>query len=199
MERARRGAEAAAGGRLTWPGTLHQIRQPNLDIVEAGLKQVDDQGTRPTLGRASPALPDRLDTKCTSDALCPPGREASGLFLNPERGFPAASGGQLHWTARSLKVGARFWSPGKGFPHYRLMAAQRSGRTWSVKCSELSMSNRRSRLGPALMVVLSLIVIVQSAALAWFVLRSPDRAAILADLRARPVETVVELCLPVKA
>jgi len=61
------------------------------------------------------------------------------------------------------------------------------------------MSTRKSGLGPTLMVVLSLIVIVQSAALAWFVLRSPDRAAILADLRARPVETVVELCLPAKA
>lgn len=61
------------------------------------------------------------------------------------------------------------------------------------------MSSRRSRLGPTLMVLLSLIVIVQSAALAWFVLRSPDRAAILADLRARPVETVVEMCLPANA
>ena len=47
-----------------------------------------------------------------------------------------------------------------------------------------------------MMVVLSLIVIVQSAALAWFVLRSPDRAAIMADLRTRPVETVVDMCLP---
>ena len=60
------------------------------------------------------------------------------------------------------------------------------------------MSNRKSGLVPTLMVLLSIVVMVQSAALAWVVLRSPDRAAILADLRARPVETVVELCLPPK-
>ncbi len=58
------------------------------------------------------------------------------------------------------------------------------------------MSTRRSGLGPTLMVLLSLVVIAQSAALAWVLLRSPDREAILADLRARPVETVVEMCLP---
>jgi hypothetical protein len=49
------------------------------------------------------------------------------------------------------------------------------------------------------MVLLSLVVIAQSAALAWVLLRSPDREAILADLRARPVETVVEMCLPAEA
>lgn len=61
------------------------------------------------------------------------------------------------------------------------------------------MSTRRSGLGPTLMVLLSLVVIAQSAALAWVLLRSPDREAILADLRARPVETVVEMCLPAEA
>jgi hypothetical protein len=61
------------------------------------------------------------------------------------------------------------------------------------------MSTRRSGLGPTLMVLLSLVVVAQSAALAWVLLRSPDREAILADLRARPVETVVEMCLPAEA
>ena len=60
------------------------------------------------------------------------------------------------------------------------------------------MSTRKSGLGPTLMVLLSVVVIVQSAALAWIVLLSPDREAIMADLRARPVETVVEMCLPAK-
>ena len=60
------------------------------------------------------------------------------------------------------------------------------------------MSTRKSRLGPTLMVLLSCVVIVQSIVLAWMVLRSPDPAAVMADLRARPVETVVALCLPAK-
>ena len=51
-------------------------------------------------------------------------------------------------------------------------------------------------LGPALMIALSTVVSLQSAALAWMILRSPDRAAIMADLRSRPVETVVDMCLP---
>ena len=58
------------------------------------------------------------------------------------------------------------------------------------------MSTRRMGLGPALMIALSTVVIIQSAALAWMILRSPDRAAIMADLRSRPVETVVDMCLP---
>ena len=58
------------------------------------------------------------------------------------------------------------------------------------------MSTRRMGLGPALMIALSTVVILQSAALAWMILRSPERAAILADLRSRPVETVVDMCLP---
>lgn len=58
------------------------------------------------------------------------------------------------------------------------------------------MSTRRMGLGPALMIALSTVVILQSAALAWMILRSPDRAAIMADLRSRPVETVVDMCLP---
>ena len=60
------------------------------------------------------------------------------------------------------------------------------------------MSTRKSGLGPTLMVLLSVVVMVQSAALAWVVLGSPDREAILADLRDRPVETVVAMCLPAK-
>ena len=60
------------------------------------------------------------------------------------------------------------------------------------------MSNRKSGLGPTLMVLLSIVVIGQSAVLGWMILRSPNPEAILADLRARPVETVVEMCLPAK-
>ena len=58
------------------------------------------------------------------------------------------------------------------------------------------MSTRRMGLGPALMIALSTVVIIQSAALAWMILSAPDRAAIMADLRSRPVETVVDMCLP---
>ncbi len=58
------------------------------------------------------------------------------------------------------------------------------------------MSTRRMGLGPALMIALSVVVIIQSAALAWMILSAPDKQAIMADLRARPVETVVEMCLP---
>jgi hypothetical protein len=54
-------------------------------------------------------------------------------------------------------------------------------------------------LGPTLMMVLSAVVIIQSAALAWMILRAPDREAIMADLRSRPVETVVDMCLPAEA
>ncbi|MDP1777131.1 MAG: hypothetical protein Q8K90_00775 [Brevundimonas sp.] len=46
------------------------------------------------------------------------------------------------------------------------------------------------------MIALSVVVIIQSAALAWMILSAPDKQAIMADLRARPVETVVEMCLP---
>jgi len=61
------------------------------------------------------------------------------------------------------------------------------------------MTTRKSGLGPALMVLLSIVVLIQSAVLAWMVLQSPDRQAILADLRSRPVETVVDMCLPAEA
>jgi hypothetical protein len=54
-------------------------------------------------------------------------------------------------------------------------------------------------LGPALMIALSTVVIIQSAALAWMILNAPDREAIMADLRSRPVETVVDMCLPAEA
>lgn len=46
------------------------------------------------------------------------------------------------------------------------------------------------------MIALSAIVMIQSVALAWMILRAPDREAIMADLRSRPVETVVGMCLP---
>ena len=52
--------------------------------------------------------------------------------------------------------------------------------------------------GGRLLIVLSAVVLAQAAALAWLVLISPDRARTLADLRARPVETVVALCTPAK-
>lgn len=58
------------------------------------------------------------------------------------------------------------------------------------------MSTRRMGLGPALMIALSAVVIIQAAALAWIILTSPNPQAIMADLRARPVEKVVEMCLP---
>jgi hypothetical protein len=69
----------------------------------------------------------------------------------------------------------------------------------SVKGRRLGMAKRRMGLGPALMMVLSSVVIIQSAALAWMILRAPDREAIMADLRSRPVETVVDMCLPAEA
>lgn len=59
------------------------------------------------------------------------------------------------------------------------------------------MSARRSNLSSGLITLLALIVMAQSAALAWLILRSPDPQATLAHLRTRPVETVVELCRPV--
>ena len=72
----------------------------------------------------------------------------------------------------------------------------RTGRTMICEYGSRGMANRKSGLGPTLMVLLSIVVLIQSAVLAWMVLQSPDREAILADLRARPVETVVEMCLP---
>lgn len=61
------------------------------------------------------------------------------------------------------------------------------------------MSTKRMGLGPTLMMILSAVVIIQSAALAWMILKAPDRDTILADLRLRPVETVVGMCLPAEA
>ena len=61
------------------------------------------------------------------------------------------------------------------------------------------MSTRGMGLVPALMIALSTVVIIQSAALAWMILSAPDREAIMADLRSRPVETVVDMCLPAEA
>ena len=75
----------------------------------------------------------------------------------------------------------------------------RAGRTMICEYGRRAMASRKSGLGPTLMVLLSIVVLIQSAVLAWMVLQSPDREAILADLRARPVETVVEMCLPAEA
>jgi hypothetical protein len=69
----------------------------------------------------------------------------------------------------------------------------------SVKGRRIGMSTRGMGLVPALMIALSTVVIIQSAALAWMILRAPDREAIMADLRSRPVETVVDMCLPAEA
>ena len=60
------------------------------------------------------------------------------------------------------------------------------------------MSTKRMGLGPALMTALSVVVLVQSAALTWMIFHAPDKQEILADLRSRPIETVVALCVPVK-
>lgn len=60
------------------------------------------------------------------------------------------------------------------------------------------MSTKRMGLGPALMIALSVVVLVQSAALTWMILHAPDKNAILADLRSRPLKTVAALCVPVK-
>ncbi|NBB52048.1 hypothetical protein GVN24_27570 [Rhizobium sp. CRIBSB] len=61
------------------------------------------------------------------------------------------------------------------------------------------MVSKKSNLVPTLMTLLSLVVIAQSAALAWLILRTPDPEQTLVSLRERPVETVVEMCLPTKA
>lgn len=59
------------------------------------------------------------------------------------------------------------------------------------------MQHRPPRDG-RLLVVLSAVILAQAGALAWLVLISPDRERTLADLRRRPVETVVALCTPAK-
>lgn len=61
------------------------------------------------------------------------------------------------------------------------------------------MVSKKSNLVPTLMTLLSLVVIAQSAALGWLILTAPDPEQTLVSLRERPVETVVEMCLPTKA
>jgi hypothetical protein len=58
------------------------------------------------------------------------------------------------------------------------------------------MSKSRSSIGASLLTLLSVVVLAQSALLAWVLLISPDRSQTLADLKRRPVETVVEMCIP---
>ena len=56
------------------------------------------------------------------------------------------------------------------------------------------MATRRSGIGPAVMTLLSVVVIGQSATLAWLLLISPDRHQVRADLARDPVPTLVEIC-----
>lgn len=56
------------------------------------------------------------------------------------------------------------------------------------------MAARRYRLRPTVMSLLSVVVIAQSAALAWLLLVSPDRERVRADLQRDPVPTLVEIC-----
>mgnify|MGYP003665487157 CR=1 FL=1 len=44
------------------------------------------------------------------------------------------------------------------------------------------------------MALLAIVVIVQSAALAWLLLGSPDRHQVQADLKRDPVPTLVNMC-----
>lgn len=56
------------------------------------------------------------------------------------------------------------------------------------------MAARRFGLGPVVMSLLSVVVIAQSAALAWLLLVSPDRHQVRADLARDPVPTLVKMC-----
>jgi|GEM_PF-2302388 len=56
------------------------------------------------------------------------------------------------------------------------------------------MAARRFGLGPMVMSLLAVVVIAQSAALAWLLLVSPDRDRVRADLKSDPVPTLVEIC-----
>jgi len=58
------------------------------------------------------------------------------------------------------------------------------------------MSARRSRLGDSLLTALAVVVLCQSAVLAWVILASPDRERLITQLRSRPVETVIKICTP---
>ncbi|WP_339928955.1 hypothetical protein [uncultured Brevundimonas sp.] len=56
------------------------------------------------------------------------------------------------------------------------------------------MAIKRSGVGPVVMTILSIVVIAQTAALAWLLLVSPDRAQVQADLKRDPVPTLVNMC-----
>ena len=56
------------------------------------------------------------------------------------------------------------------------------------------MSGRRSGLADFMLTALAVVVLLQSAALAWMILGSPDRDRLLAQLQRRPIETIVEVC-----
>ena len=56
------------------------------------------------------------------------------------------------------------------------------------------MATRRSGIGPAVMTLLSVVVIGQSAALGWLLLVSPDRHQVRADLARDPMPTLVNMC-----
>lgn len=62
------------------------------------------------------------------------------------------------------------------------------------------MSVRRSGLSPALMVVLALVVLAQSAVLFLLLMVPPEQDPVLGGLRpSRLVTQVVEMCLPAGA
>lgn len=56
------------------------------------------------------------------------------------------------------------------------------------------MMTRRSGIGPAIMTILSVVVIAQTGALAWLLLVSPDRDRVQADLKRDPGATLVNIC-----
>lgn len=56
------------------------------------------------------------------------------------------------------------------------------------------MTTRQSGIGAVVMALLSIVVIAQSAALAWLLLASPDREQVQADLKRDPVPTLIGMC-----
>jgi hypothetical protein len=56
------------------------------------------------------------------------------------------------------------------------------------------MTTRRSGLGPTVMTLLSIVVMAQTAALAWLLLVSPDRHRVRADLMRNPIPALIDVC-----
>jgi len=57
-------------------------------------------------------------------------------------------------------------------------------------------SARRSRLGDTLLTTLAIVVLCQSAFLAWMILGSPERDRLIEQFKSHPIETVIEVCTP---